>query len=217
MNKMISYITILLGFLILTACGDDNNRVTTQELNCTADSYYDYDDEKWYLSRNDRRECRSNANNPNYYGGDWNCADGQVAARVIDPYSNSGHQDSRYRSGSGYDSNIYGGFGWEFQWGFCSSINGGPGCHTGQNDIHNVRDRDRYHVPRDDYYRRSGNFHDGNYRVVCIDRNDRNLYRSGGYYYYEYRSSGGYNGSLSTEEALTFTAIGVLLGLAIGS
>ena len=255
MKATISYLTIILGLFVLAACGDDD--VTSQDLICNKDSYYDYDDDYWYYSRTDRRRCKTKVNDPYYRGDDWNCTDGQVAARVIAPNDgiNAGHrgryryddyryndryrddyrrndryndryrndrvttQDARYRHQGpggniyrgGHRSNTYGGFGWEANWNICSSIYGGPNCHLGRNDIHNARDRGRYHVPRDDYFRRSGNFYDGQYRVVCVGRNDRHLYQRGGIWYYDYGRYGTYN-NLSTEEALAYTAIGVLIG-----
>ena len=186
-----------LGFFVLTACGSDDKIITTQELICTSDSYYHYDDNKYYLNKNDRRECKFNID-PEYSDNGWHCAHGQVAARV----ENNGH-----------NKRVYGGIGWE--WTHCSSINGGPACHSGRNDIHNVRDRNRYHVHRDDYFRRNRNFYEDGYRVICVDRDDRHLHEKGGVWYYEYHKKK--HSSLSTEEALTFTALGALLGIAVSS
>lgn len=88
MKNTLSYLTVLLGLFVLTACGDDNNRVTTQDISCTSDSYFDYDDNKWYLNRNDRRECNSNVNPHGYYGG-VDCGPGEVSARIWGSQSNT--------------------------------------------------------------------------------------------------------------------------------
>ena len=212
MKNTISYLIIIMGLLIITACGgDDKSKTVTTKPNCTEDnSYYDYDNDKRYLDGTNK-ECISQ-NDPYRNNGGWTCRHkNQRNARVL----NSRRTDKSY-----HRSDYYGGFGFSVSLDSCSSVVGNRACYLDRNDIHNVRDRDRYHVRRNRYFKRNGNFFDEDgYRRICVDKDDRHLFKENGYWYYDYDKNNN-DDDLSDEEALAYAAagavVGTLLGVAIG-
>jgi hypothetical protein len=68
-KTMKNIILALLGLMILNACGDKKS-VTTHPA-CSEHSYYDFDDKSWYMSLNDKTQCKSSVNNPDYNNGNF--------------------------------------------------------------------------------------------------------------------------------------------------
>ena len=231
MKHIFSYTIILTGLLFLTACGDDK-KVTTNDLNCTSNSIYDYDEEKWYLSRTDRRECESNVNPNGYYGGGQNCGPGEVSARipgsqnynVNNSWGNDPFRDDRFRNDSfrndpfrndfthrtNRNSSLE--FGYDLSYGICI---GDPSfCHQNTGQVYNARDFDNYNRQPVQYQsgNRSSNFRDSSgYIRVCIDRDYAYQY-SGQWYVDDQRLRGG---NLSNEDELVIFGIGVLTGVVL--
>jgi len=173
MKHLFSYTIILVGLLFLTACGDDK-KVTTNDLNCTSNSIYDYDDEKWYLSRTDLRECESNVNPNGYYGSGQSCGPGEVSARIPgsqsysdnrlgnndrfgsntyrddrfrnDTFRNDTYRDDRFRNRNDFthSSNRNSRFEFGYDFDFGICIGDPRFCHQNVGQAYNARDYDRY-------------------------------------------------------------------------
>ncbi len=193
-------ILALLSLVILNACGDKKSATTHPA--CTEGSYYDFEDKRWYLSLNNRTQCKSSVNNPDFNNGNYNCPSGQVAARIAG-------QDGSREVNTRTQSNFEGGFGWSLTTNTCVSTTGGANCHNGNNDILNARDQGRYNSNPVQYESNNRNYEDNGYRIICIDRNDRNLYTLNGVVYYDYSNASNSSG-LSFEENIALVLINAI-------
>jgi len=205
MKKTLTFFTLTASLLLFTACGDDKKSVTTQDIECTANSVYE--NGKWYVSATDDTECVPNVSDA---GSDYSCPhEGQVAVRVLNSntnYPSGNHINSTFRS------NTSGGFGFEIRSDFCLSLNSSVCAQNRRVQTPNARDYGRDSVDRQDYYSNNHSRYDDGYLVQCVNSNDSNIIHRGGYLYYEYTNTT--HSSLSTNEILTWTAIGFLLGVA---
>lgn len=209
MKKTATFLTLMTGLLLFTACGDDGNRSVTTQPDCTESAIFDNQNNVWRVSNTDNRECRSSVNNP---FGDLSCPSGQVAARVTN--SNVNYPTGNTFTQNTHRSNVSNGFGYEFNASFCVSVFGNQPCPQQNFNTLNTRDNGRYTIPAQNYPHGNGVVFDGNNRVVCVTQNDRNLFRVGGVWHYEYSSN--FSG-FSSEEFVVGVLVGTLLGAAFSN